>query len=418
MYRPLLAFLVVFAVVSAQAADWPQYMGPDRIGVSPEEGIARTWPEGGPRVLWSHPLGEGFGGPAIRDSEVYVLDRETDTQDILRCYDLETGKLKWTYGYDAPGEVSYDGSRTVPTVTEKFVYSVGMTGHFSCVNRETQEPVWNYSLVEEFPPQKRPKWGYAQSPFIEGDLVIIAPQAEADFVAAFNRFTGDLVWSCESLGGLGFSSPVVLTLAGVRQVVMNSAGPTGGVTGLSLEDGAVLWRYDDWNCKIPIPFATALPSDRLFITGEYGAGSRILQIKKAGDGLAVEETAVLDDAESQIHQPIIVGDHLYMNSNGNSRRDGMICMTLDGEIKWRTRDVDGAPWFERGGFILVDGLFVSLDGKEGTLHLIEPSPEAYTELARAEVFDGSKIWAPMAFSDGKLVLRNQTEMKCLDLRNP
>jgi len=107
-----------------------------------------------------------------------------------------------------------------------------------------------------------------------------------------------------------------------------------------------------------------------------------------------------------------------VNSNSNEREDGMMCLTLDGQIKWKTGGSWFAVTFERGNLILVDGLILTLDGKKGILHLVEPSPAAFKELAQAKIFGGKEIWAPMAFSRGKLLLRNQEEMKCLDLLKP
>lgn len=421
MHRQLMCLslsLLAFGVNFAHAADWPWYQGPDHTGISAETGLARGWPETGPKQLWSFPLGEGFGGAVIRDGEVYVLDRVNDAQDVLRCLSLDSGKELWTFAYDAPGSVSHDGSRTTPTVTEDHVYSVGMTGQFYCIDRQTHQPVWHHNLAEEYPPIMKLNWGYSQSPYIHENLVIVAPQSADAFVAAFDRKTGKLVWGSEKLGGAGHSTPIVATLDGVPQVVMISATNLGGVVGLALDDGRILWKYMGWYCKIPIPFATALTEDRLFVTGEYGAGSVMLQVKQDGGIFKVTELFKVEDIESQIHQPILHADHLYLNSNGNSRNDGMLCMALDGSVAWRTRDTEGLPRFERGGLLFADGMIIALDGKQGTLHLIDPSPEVYTELARAPIFHGSKMWAPMALSNGKLVLRSQEEMKCLDLRNP
>ena len=107
-----------------------------------------------------------------------------------------------------------------------------------------------------------------------------------------------------------------------------------------------------------------------------------------------------------------------MNSNSNEREDGLLCVTLDGKVLWRTTDTDGLPTFERGNLLFADGLIIALHGKRGTLHLIKPSPDGYKELAKAKLFSGSKMWAPMALSQGKLLVRNQRELKCVDLRNP
>lgn len=407
-------FAVGFVSIAAIAADWPQFQGPARNGISPEGDVARIWPESGPELLWTQPFGPGFGGPAVVDGEVFVLDRELDLRDILRCLDLNTGEEKWQCKVQAPGSASYNGSRTVPTVTDEYVYAVGLTGQFYCFDRASHALKWKIDLPAAYPPSSDPNWGYAQSPSIYGDTVIVAPQSPKAFVAAFDAETGAEVWANTSGNGYGYSTPRVATIAGVDQAVM-VAGDAPAVIGIAAETGETLWQYGNWHCRIPIPFPTPLPDDRLFITGEYGAGSAMIRIVKDDDGFAVEELYKTDVCGSQIHQPLFIGDHLYMNSNGNNRADGMLCLTLDGEMKWRSRDADNGPRFERGGLLSVDGMIINFDGKRGTLHLIEPSPDAYKEIARAEIFDGAQMWSPLAFSDGKLLVRNQDAMKCFQL---
>lgn len=414
-FAVMLALLSPFA---ATAADWAQFQGPGRNGVSPETGLARAWPEGGPRVLWSYTLGAGFGGAAIRDGEVFVLDRLDAKQDVLRCLSLETGEELWRYAYYAPGTVSRTGSRTTPTVTEKYVYTVGMMGDFLCIDRSTHKPVWQTNLIEAFEHKAVPRWGVTQSPSLYKDLVLVAPQAADAFVAAFKQATGELVWASEGLGGVGYVTPLVTTLCGVDQAVMISASGKGGVAGISLDDGTVLWKYTGWACKIPIPFPTPVPDDRLFITGGYGAGSAMIQIQREGNRFSAKELFKTDACGSQIQQPLLLDGHLYANSNGNNHSDGLVCLTLEGEVAWRTKDAKELPNFERGNLLFADGMIVILDGRTGVLHLVDPSPEGYKELAQAKIFEGKEMWGPMALSDGKLVLRNQKEMRCLDLRNP
>ncbi len=402
--------------VAAQAADWPQFQGPNRDGTSPEKGLAREWPKSGPKALWSFPLGQGYAAPVVRDGEVYILDRVEDSQDILRCLDLKTGKELWKYAYEAKGNLSHNGSRTPPTVDEKYVYSVGVFGHFYCIDRKTHEPVWHKNILTDFGVEF-PGWGVVQSPSLYKDLVIVAPQAADAFVVAFKRDTGDIVWKSPSLGRVGYSTPVIATLAGIEQAVMIGARQ-GKVAGISLEDGSILWQYEGWQCKIPITFPTPLPDDRLFITGGYGAGSAMIQIVKENGGLAAKELFKTDAVGSQIQQPMLAGGYLYVNNGSNERDDGLLCMSLDGQIKWKTVDLEPSLRLNRGNLIFVDGLIIVLDGKTGILRLVDPSPDAFKELAQAHIFDGREMWAPMALSDGKLLLRNQQELKCLDLMNP
>jgi outer membrane protein assembly factor BamB len=403
-------------------ADWPQFQGPNRDGFSPEKGLAREWPKGGPKVLWTLSLAPGYGAPAIRDGEAYLLDRNAKNQDVLRCLDFATGKELWSFPYDAPGSVSHDGPRAVPTVDEKYVYSVGMMGHFVCVERKTHQAVWRKNLSEDFKVQV-PMWGVVQAPVLYKDLVIIAPQAKDAYVVAYKRDSGELAWKSPSLGLVGYSVPAIVKLGGVEQAVMVGAckkggGAPGKVGGISLADGSILWTYDGFQCSIPIPYPTALSDDRLFITGGYKAGSAMIQVKSEDGKLVVKELFKTDACSSQIHQPLFYNGYLYANSNSNEREDGMMCLSLDGQVKWKTGDSPSSVTFERGNLILVDGLILNLDGKKGELHLIEPSPDKYNDLASFKVFDGKEIWAPMAFSDGKLLLRNQQVLKCLDLKNP
>ena len=410
-------------------SDWPQFCGPKRDCSSPEKGLARKWPEGGPKVLWTFPLGRGFGSPSERDGEVYVLDRvgeDKKEQEILRCLDLKTGKELWTFHYDAAGEVVHPGSRTQPTIDANNVYSVGALGDLYCVDRKTHKPVWHKNLVKDFGFEKIPMWGIAQAPSLHKGLLIVAPQAPDAFVVAYKCDTGDLVWkAAENLGVVGYTTPVITKLGGVDQVVMFGAGtkktsPTGRVAGFSLADGKTLWIYDGYQNPIPIPFPTTLPNDRLFITGGYEAGSALIEVKQNAGKWAVKELATFDNSiGSQIQQPVLFGGHLYMNSNSNEREDGMMCLTLDGKVLWKTKDIaPDPPIFEKGSLIQADGLIYNLDGKTGVVRLVEPSPQGYKELAKAKVLDSKEIWAPIALTQGMLLVRDQQQLKCLDVKNP
>lgn len=403
-------------------ADWPQYMGPNRDGISTETGLLRSWPESGPEVLWTVPLGEGFAGPAIADGEVYILDRVENKTDVLRCLALEDGKELWTVSYEAPGSVGHNGSRTAPTVDGQHVYTVGLMGNFLCTDRKTHKVKWQKNLLADFGTDL-PRWGVAQSPVLYKNLVIVSPQAPDAHTVAYDRETGDIVWKSPGLGLAGYVSPVMTTLAGVDQVLVVSASNRdatvkGVVASLSPEDGSVLWKYDGWQCWIPIPFPTALPGDKVFVTGGYRAGSVMLQVKKAATGFEVTELFKLghDVCGSQIHQPIFYKDHLYVNSNSNEGQGGMTCLTLDGKLKWRTADNKELPLFERGSFILADGMLIALDGKTGTLHLVEPNPDGYKELARTPAVEGRELWAPLALTDGRLLVRSQDIMKCYKVK--
>jgi outer membrane protein assembly factor BamB len=404
---------------SAPAADWPQYLGPTRNAVAPDKGLARTWPAEGPKVLWTIPLGEGFGAPAVYGGNLYILDRVGKEKDVARCLDLATGQEKWRTEYDAKGGNlgGFPGSRQTPTVDEQHVYTVGGYGHVKCFDRASGKEVWAADLQKDFA-MRLPMWGFSQSPVLYGDTVIVASQSQQAGVVAFNKNTGQVAWKSEALpGNAGYVALTLTAVGGVDQVIAVSAGdrgPKGAVCGFDAKTGKKLWSYDGWQCKIPIPPVTPIGDGRFFITGEYGANSAMIQVTKEGDAFVAKELFKTDKCESQIHPPILYKDHLYANSNGNSRADGMICLDLQGNLKWKT---DKNPNFEKGGILFADGLIYNMEGNNGTLHLIEPSPEGYKELAQAKVLNGKeRMWAPLVLVDGKLLVRSQEEMKCLDVK--
>ena len=177
MIRTMTTVAISFAVVWAAQADWPQFLGPDRNAAVENAPVAKSWPDGGPKRLWTLSLGEGFGGASIHGAEVFVLDRIEEETDVMRCLDLDSGEEKWCVAYAAPGKNTYPGSRSVPSVDEEHVWSVGAFGHLSCINRSTHEIDWITNIIEEFDVDM-PMFGIAQSPLIYEDLVIVAPQGK------------------------------------------------------------------------------------------------------------------------------------------------------------------------------------------------------------------------------------------------
>jgi len=398
---------VVCLAVWAAGADWHQFQGPDRNGISPETNLARSWGETGPKELWSFELGVGFGGPSIHDGKVYVLDRVDDARDVLRCLDLESGKELWTFAYDAPGKLGRNGSRTTPTVDDKYVYTVGPFGEFHCVSKTSHKVVWKKHLLRDFG-GRRANWGVSQSPVLYKDMVIVAPQSRKAGLAAFRKDSGRPVWQSPPIGKMAYASPLIAQVDGADQVIMQSGDR---VVGADPRSGKILWTFDGWKCKIPIPCPTPIGNGRFFVTGGYNAGCAMFKVARDGEQWSATKLFANHSCGSQIHNALLYEDHLYANSNNTS--SGLVCLDLDGNLKWKT---GRSPGFDIGNLILADGLIYILDGARGVLRLAEATPEGYKELAQVKVLSTKMAWAPMALSDGKLVVRDQKQMKCLDVR--
>ena len=403
------AFVIAALMTTAAAADWPQFMGSKGDGTSPEKGLARSWPADGPKVLWTVPLGPGYGGAAICDGKVYLLDRVDRQKDVLRCLDLGTGKEDWVSSYEAPGPIDHDGSRSTPAVSPTHVFTIGPFGHFHCIDRNTHQVVWKKNILKDFG-AKAPRWAVAQSPLLYKDVVIAAPQGDQIGVVAFDQQTGKERWRSGSIGPMAYGSPMLVNVDGIEQVVIVN---TLGAAGVSASDGKVLWKYSH-PCKIPIPNVTVLGDGKFFVTGAYLSGSAIIQVSHEGDHWAVKELAQKAQVGGHCHPALLFQDHLYLLCNINERSDGMVCFDLQGKILWQTKN---APNLDKGGSILTaDGLIYVMDGRTGELHIVEPSPSGFKSLAKAKVLGGREIWGPLALADGRIVVRDQTQVKCLDLR--
>lgn len=440
-------------LASAAAADWPQYLGPNRNSTSPEKGLLRAWPAGGPEVLWTTKVGIGFGGPAIKDGKVHLLDRDDKVGETLRCLALADGKELWTFAYAAPGTAMFPGSRTVPTVEGDRVYTCGHNGDLYCVDLATHKPVWKANVWTDFGGEPRgdsrggfgsapgsfPVWAITQNPLMHGELLIVASQAPQAGVVAYDKRTGSVKWKTPPLGLVGYVSPAIVKIDGQDHVVMvtgstnpflnRGGGPTelGKIVGLEPGTGKVLWEYARWDCHIPVPSAVDLGDNRVLVAAGYELGTVIIKVQKGPDGsYTTTELLRTTDFGDQTKPPVVHKGHVYAQYGTNSRREGLVCMSLDGEIRWKTKR---APEFNKGSMILADGLILATDG--GTmLYLIEPDPSGYKQLAAAPLLaeggsgsegDGmasrvggrTQNWAPIALSEGKLLIRDQQQLKCV-----
>lgn len=454
MKTACIQIIAVGAVLaSAAAADWPQYLGPNRNSTSSEKGILRSWPKAGPKVLWQAAVGKGFGGPVVKYGKVYLLDRDDAVGETLRCLDLASGKELWRYAYDAPGTAMFPGSRGVPAVDGKHVYSCGHNGDLYCLDLTTHQPVWKANVWTDFGgkpasggsggfgPREAgsfPIWAITQNPLVHGDLVIVASQAPEAGVVAYDKLTGAVKWKTPNLGNESYASPSLAKINRNDHVVMviSSTNPIGNrglpqtlgkVVGMDPATGKVLWQYDKWKCHISVPSAVDAGENRILVVGGYELGATMIKVEEKPDGqYGVTELFTTEDFGDQTKPPILHKGHFYAQFGTNNRRDGMVCMSMDGKILWKTRR---APDFNKGSMILVDGLILATDGGK-SLYLVEPDPQEFKLLAKAELLGAggtssegiaarvggsTQNWAPIALADGRLLLRDQSVLKCVKI---
>ena len=427
MNRLSIFILILLFSSNVFAQDWPQFLGPERNCISQQKNLLRVWPEGGPEVLWTVPVGIGYAGPVVKDGKVYMLDRDEKVGDKLRCFDLASGGELWKYEYDAPGSVPFPGSRSIPVVDGDYVYSCGAMGDLYCIDINTHKPVWNKNVWQDFGGGKIPTWAITQNPVVYGDLLITAAQTKSTGIVAYNKNTGEVKWTTPQMGPTGYASPEIVTINGEKQIVMVTAGTgdNGKVYAVDPDTGEVLWQYSNFQCRIPSTGVMDIGDNKVFVTGGYNAGSAMLKIEQMEDGsYNVNELYTTPDFGVHTLPPVLYQGYFYGQYSTNERRDGLVCMSVDGEIKWATKR---NPQFNKGSIIIADGLMLATDGFN-TLYLIDPDPGELKVISSAEMlnqggvdtsnrmtnFGGStQNWAPMALADGKLLIRDQSHMYCL-----
>ncbi len=203
---------------TAQPGDWPQWRGPRRDGVSLETGLLLQWPRTGPTELWRAEAGAGYSSFAVAAGRAYTILQDGDNEAVV-CWKADTGKESWRFRYPARYVNDWgSGPRSTPTVDGDYVYTVGATGLFHCLKADTGAKLWQHNLLEEFNAENL-TWGVSFSPLIEGDLIYTNPGGpNGGSLAAFNKRSGKLVWKALD-DAAGYSSPIAITAAGVRQIV-------------------------------------------------------------------------------------------------------------------------------------------------------------------------------------------------------
>lgn len=394
---------------------WPRFRGADLDAIGKEDvKLARTWLEKGPDVLWSIPVGEGYAGAAVLAGRVYIIDYDQDTDaDAIRCLSLADGKEIWRYSYPVKVKRWHGMSRSVPTVTEKYLVAMGPRCHVTCLDSMTGEFRWMFNLVKEFNTQI-PQWYTGQCPLIEDGKAIIAPAGDV-LMMAVDCENGQILWKTPNPDGwvMTHSSIVPMEFNG-RRFYIYCAGDQGkgAVVGVSAEDGTILWQYDQWKIRFTVPTPVVVGPDRVLLTAGYGQtekGCTMLRLAEADGKITVQSefTHSTDVFGSIQHTPVFYNGYIY----AVRLDEQLVCLDLAGNIVWTSTS---ANKFGSGPYTIADGqIFVMNDS--GRLTVVQATPSAYNQLAQAQVMEGHETWGPMAIASGRLIVRDLRRMMCLDV---
>jgi len=405
---------------SGRVPDWPQYHGPHRDSVCPEQGLLQAWPDGGPKRLWVlENLGKGYSSLAITGGRILTMgDRPLAGGETVQCvvaFDLHTRRELWAARVGAPFQ---DGPRCTPTVVGDRVYALGTEGDLVCLETDTGRECWRKHLVDDLGGTMMSGWKYSESPLVDGDHVICTPGGAEAGVVALDRHSGRMQWQCTvpALGdkgkdGAAYSSALLADIQGVRQVVQIVGR---GVIGIEAATGQYLWGYNRIACKVANVTTPVVRGNYVFVTTAYNTGSALLEITRQGDRFAADELYFLKGRDFQNHHGgvVLTDGHLYGGSGNNSGHPTCIDLAT-GKICWSERP----PARGSASVLYADG-HVIFRYDRGEVVLIEATPEALRIKGQFMAVQGDgAAWAHPVIHQGRLYLRHGNLLACYDLRD-
>jgi len=399
------AFAFFVSTFLAVAADWPQFRGLNRDGVSTETGLLDKWPEKGPPLLWEKEVGTGFAGPVIAGSRVVFFHR-LDKDEVVECFEAATGKPVWAFKYPTRyrDDFGFDnGPRCAPLIADGKVFTLGAEGRLHCLKLEDGTKVWERSLTDDYKPAKG-FFGVGTSPLLEGSRLLVNVGAKGAGIVAFDKDTGKEAWKATSQAA-SYSSPVAATIGGVRHAIFLTRE---GIVSVDPDKGDVRFTKA-WRSRNNLSVNAATPvvvGDRLFVSACYDTGALLAKVRK--DGL--DDIWNNDESMSCHYDTCVHRDGFLYGMEGREEQGARLrCIELEtGKVRWTSEK------FGCGSIVLVEGKLVILN-KAGELVLVEATPTAYRELSRVSVL-GSPCRAQLALADGRLLARDPKSLKCWNLK--
>jgi outer membrane protein assembly factor BamB len=394
-----IAFLLSLILgLNAQAADWPQWRGQNRDGISAETGLLTSWPAGGPKVMWRiSGLGVGYSSFSIVNGRMYTQGQRGN-QEFVIALDVKTGGKLWetTTSRDFENDRG-SGPRGTPTFNNGKLYAMTGEGTVVCLDAATGKILWQIDSVKKFG-ATIPHWGYSESPLIDGDRVIVMPGGRGASLVSLDKSTGAVQWKTGD-DYAGYSSAILADVNGTKQVIALSGRSAFGV---QESTGELLWHYNRISNNVA-NIATPIYQDgAVFLSSAYDTGCALLKLNPKG----MQEVYFNRDMMNHYSSSVLVDETLYGFTNA-------LLSAMDfktGKQLWKNRSVG------KGSVTYADKRLYAL-GEDGVVGLIEASPAAYKEVSRFEYQKGSlPSWSPLVISDGRMYLRDQDNLTSYDIK--
>jgi len=363
------------ANMDTSTSDWPQWRGPERNGISQESSLLKQWPKEGPKLLWQlNDIGDGYSTPAVVGTRIYLMSNRGMENEFAQALSTQDGKPIWTTRVGAVGNPNqnppFAKARSTPTVDGDFIYALGSDGDLACLEAKSGKIQWQKSIRKEFGGQPG-EWAYAESPLVDGDVVVVTPGGGQATIVALNKKTGAVVWKSAVPGAdpAGYASAIVVQAGGRKQYVQFLEK---GIVGVDAKTGAFLWRYKEV-AKGPAQAFTPVARGAYVYGGALSVGGGLVRLKPDGGGVAVEQVYFERGLPNGFGGAVLVGDYLY-----GTAIPGLELVAVEfttGKVKWK------AESYGMSSLACADG-HLYIHNENGDFVLVEATPEAYREKSR------------------------------------
>ncbi len=403
----LLLAIMLIPMASGSAsyeADWPQWRGPDRNGVSKETGLLKSWPVGGPPKVWSiSNLGEGYGSIAVKGERIFVQGVK-GSASVVFCLNRADGKTVWMTALGPRLDQDRGGGpRGTPTVDGDRVYALTENGDLACLSVANGSVLWRRNILKDFGGDN-PHWHISESPLLEGDRVIVTPGGNQAGIVALDKMSGRTIWTSKDLSDpAAYSSPIAAEVQGVRIITTITSKAAVGVRA---SDGKLMWKYApvaNHTANITTP---VFHDNKVFYTTAYGTGAALLGLKAQGEVVKAEEIYFTKEMQNHHGGVVLVDGYIYGFSN-----QILTCLEFaTGKVRWKHRSVG------KGSLTYADGHLYLLS-ENNVVGLAEATPEGYREKGRFQTADqGRPSWAHPVVSGGRLYIRDQAVLTCYNVK--
>jgi outer membrane protein assembly factor BamB len=334
--------------------------------------------------------------------------------EFVQALSVKDGKPVWTTRIGNVGnpnqQPSYPMARSTPTIDGKLLYALGSDGDLACLETASGKPLWQKNLRTEFGGQPG-IWAYAESPLIDGDVLVVTPGGAKATIVALNKKNGSVIWTSAVPGGdpAGYASAIIVQAAGYKQYVQFL---DKGVVGVDAKTGRFLWRYAEPG-KGPANMPTPVVRDGYVYAAAGRTGGGLVNLKPSADGVAAEQVYFARGLPNSVGGSVLLGDYLYGTSS-----DGLLAADfVSGKVKWQ------APGIGQSSIVYAEG-HLYLHGENGDVALVEATPEAYREKGRFTPPDQpkhrnpmEKAWPYPVVANGRLYIRDLGTLWCYDIKH-